>query len=66
MSHTAAALIIFVLTYTVIALGKFPWLRLDRTGAAFTGAVAMVLSGAISEDAARPPSTIAPWRCCSA
>jgi Na+/H+ antiporter NhaD/arsenite permease-like protein len=53
MSHTAAALIIFVLTYTVIALGKFPWLRLDRTGAAFTGAVAMVLSGAISEDAAR-------------
>jgi Na+/H+ antiporter NhaD/arsenite permease-like protein len=53
MTHTAAALAIFVLTYTVIALGRFPWLRLDRTGAAFAGAVAMVLSGAISEAGAR-------------
>jgi Na+/H+ antiporter NhaD/arsenite permease-like protein len=53
MTHTAAALTIFVLTYSVIAIGKVPWLRLDRTGAAFAGAVAMVLSGAISEDAAR-------------
>jgi len=53
MTHTAAALVIFVLTYLVIAIGKFPWLRLDRAGAAFAGAVAMVLSGAISEDAAR-------------
>ncbi len=53
MTHTAAALTIFLLTYSVIAIGKFPWLRLDRTGAAFAGAVAMVVSGAISEDAAR-------------
>jgi Na+/H+ antiporter NhaD/arsenite permease-like protein len=53
MTHTAAALAIFVLTYTVIALGKFPWLRLDRTGAAFAGPVAMILSGAISENDAR-------------
>src|SRR5579871_457029 len=53
MTHTVAALTIFVLTYAVIAIGKFPWLRLDRAGAAFAGAVAMVLSGAISEDAAR-------------
>ncbi len=53
MTHTAAALTIFLLTYSVIAIGKFPWLRLDRAGAAFAGAVAMVLSGAISEDAAR-------------
>jgi Na+/H+ antiporter NhaD/arsenite permease-like protein len=51
--QTLAALIIFVITYSVIAIGKFPWLRLDRAGAAFAGAVAMVVSGAISEDAAR-------------
>jgi len=30
MTHTAAALTIFILTYAVIAIGKFPWLRLDR------------------------------------
>src|SRR5579864_9219119 len=53
MTHTAAALTIFVLTYSVIAIGKFPGLRLDRTGAAFAGAVAMVISGALSEAAAR-------------
>jgi len=53
MPHTVAALIIFSLTYAVIAIGEFPRLRLDRAGAAFAGAVAMVVSGAISEDAAR-------------
>src|SRR5580698_2877392 len=53
MTHTAVALIIFALAYTVIAIGKFPWLRLDRAGAAFAGAVAMVISGAITENAAR-------------
>ena len=53
MTHTAAALTIFVLTYSVIAIGKFPGLRLDRAGAAFAGAVAMVISGALSEAAAR-------------
>jgi Na+/H+ antiporter NhaD/arsenite permease-like protein len=46
-------LIIFILTYSVIAIGKFPWLRLDRAGAALAGAVAMVASGALSERAAR-------------
>jgi len=49
----ATALTIFILTYAVIAIGKFPWLRLDRTGAAFVGAVAMVICGAVSENAAR-------------
>jgi Na+/H+ antiporter NhaD/arsenite permease-like protein len=45
-------LIIFVLTYTVIALGEIPWTRIDRTGAALAGAVAMVITGALSESAA--------------
>ncbi len=53
MTRTAAALTIFGLTYAVIAVGKFPWLRLDRAGAAFAGAVAMVLSVALSENVAR-------------
>jgi Na+/H+ antiporter NhaD/arsenite permease-like protein len=42
------ALIIFALTYFVIATGKLPRLRLDRAGAALAGAIAMVLAGAIS------------------
>ena len=45
-------LIIFILTYAVIALGEIPWARIDRTGAALAGAVAMVISGALSESAA--------------
>ena len=49
MDPTTAAAIIFLLTYSVIAIGKVPRLRLDRTGAAFAGAVAMVICGALSE-----------------
>src|SRR5882724_4566952 len=45
-------LIIFILTYVVIALGEIPWTRIDRTGAALAGAVAMVVTGALSEAAA--------------
>lgn len=45
-------LIIFILTYAVIALGEIPWARIDRTGAALAGAVAMVVSSALSESAA--------------
>jgi len=42
-------LIIFALTYAVIALGEIPWARIDRTGAALAGAVAMVVTGALTE-----------------
>lgn len=52
MNHTTVALIIFVATYSIIAIGKFPYLTLDRPSAAFVGAVAMVLSGSLSERAA--------------
>ena len=37
-----AAYIIFVASYVVFALGKFPGLKIDRPGAAIIGAVAMV------------------------
>lgn len=52
LSGHLLTLIIFILTYAVIALGEIPWLRIDRTGAALAGAVAMVVSGALSEGAA--------------
>jgi Na+/H+ antiporter NhaD/arsenite permease-like protein len=45
-------LAVFILTYAVIALGEIPWTRIDRTGAALAGAVAMVITGALSESAA--------------
>lgn len=37
-----AAYSIFIASYTVFALGKFPGLKIDRPGAAIVGAVAMV------------------------
>jgi Na+/H+ antiporter NhaD/arsenite permease-like protein len=37
-----AAYIIFLASYVVFALGKFPGLKIDRTGAAIIGAVSMV------------------------
>jgi len=44
VSHapTFAAYIIFLASYVVFALGKFPGLKIDRPGAAIIGAVAMV------------------------
>ncbi|MFN9891882.1 MAG: anion transporter [Acidobacteriota bacterium] len=38
----------FAFTFTVMALGSWPGLRLDRTGAAVVGAGAMVASGVLS------------------
>jgi Na+/H+ antiporter NhaD/arsenite permease-like protein len=53
MTHgPAIPLIIFALTYLVIAIGKLPFLRIDRTGAALTGAVAMIVSGTLGESEA--------------
>ena len=37
-----AAYVIFLASYVVFAIGKFPGLKVDRTGAAIIGAVAMV------------------------
>jgi Na+/H+ antiporter NhaD/arsenite permease-like protein len=48
-----AALVIFGITYFVIAAGELPRLRIDRTGAALAGAVAMVVSGALTAAEAR-------------
>src|SRR5712691_13123513 len=37
-----AAALIFIGSYFVFALGKFPWMNIDRPGAAIIGAVLMV------------------------
>lgn len=50
--ETAAALVIFVATYLGIALGRLPYLRIDRAGIALVGASLMVGVGAISLDQA--------------
>ena len=39
------AVAIFSLTYLGLALGKAPWLRIDRTGIALVGATLMMVSG---------------------
>ena len=42
------ALVIFVVSYMGIAMGRIPGLAVDRVGIAILGAIAMVASGAIS------------------
>src|SRR5207253_3105069 len=41
-ARTVAAYLIFAGSYVVFALGKFPWMKIDRPGAAIIGAVLMV------------------------
>ena len=43
---------ILAFTYLVIAIGRAPFLRIDRTGAAIVGATLMIASGVISLDEA--------------
>ena len=45
---TIATAAIFILTYTGVALGRIPGLRLDRAGIALTGAALMMAVGAIT------------------
>ncbi len=42
-----AAYAIFLGSYIVFALGKFPWMKIDRPGAAIIGAVLMVAFGIV-------------------
>jgi Na+/H+ antiporter NhaD/arsenite permease-like protein len=46
--ETAAAVVIFLATYVVIALGRLPGFRLDRAGAALIGASLMVAAGVMT------------------
>ena len=46
-ARVAAAYAIFAGSYFVFALGKFPWMKIDRPGAAIIGAVLMVAFGIV-------------------
>ena len=46
------ALLIFLSTYLVLALGRMPGLRIDRTGAAIIGASLMVAANVLTLDEA--------------
>ncbi len=50
LSVIAGAILLF--TYLVLAVGRAPFLRIDRTGAAIVGAILMIASGVISLDEA--------------
>jgi len=45
-------LLIFLGTYTVLAFGAVPVIRLDRTGAAIVGAILMIVAGGVPLDEA--------------
>jgi len=51
---------VFIASYVVFALGKFPGMKIDRSGAAIIGAVLMFVTGAvrIENSIARIVSTI--------
>jgi Na+/H+ antiporter NhaD/arsenite permease-like protein len=48
LETTVAAILIFVATYVVIAIGRLPGFRVDRTGAAIIGASLMIAFGVLS------------------
>ena len=47
---TVGAYSIFIASYVVFALGKFPGMKIDRPGAAIIGAVLMFATGAVRTD----------------
>lgn len=47
-----AALVLIGLTLVGVAVGRYPWLRMNRATIAFAGAVALIVIGAISLDEA--------------
>ena len=51
-SRSLIALLIFGTTYVVLALGRFPGLRVDRTGASIIGAGLMIGAGVLTFDEA--------------
>ena len=48
LHHKPAILVILVLTYAGIALGRIPGLKLNRTGIALLGAIGMMIFGGVS------------------
>ena len=46
------AVLVFALTYAGVALGRLPWLRIDRTGISLVGAALMLVVGALTPEQA--------------
>lgn len=44
--------ILFGLTYIALAIGKVPWLKMDRAGIALSGAILMLITGMLTLDQA--------------
>ncbi|MCS6985113.1 MAG: anion transporter [Leptospiraceae bacterium] len=53
MTSQEGVLLIFLLAYVGLALGRYPLVRLDRTGIALVGAIALLAGGFISRQEAR-------------
>ncbi|MEQ8193807.1 MAG: hypothetical protein RIB59_04895 [Rhodospirillales bacterium] len=51
--HTAAVIAVFIAVYLGIALGRWPMLKIDRTGIALCGATVLLLLGPPGGDLAR-------------
>lgn len=47
-SEILFVLAVFVAVYVGMALGRWPWLRIDRTGIALLGAIVLVAAGSLS------------------
>src|SRR5438445_10147008 len=47
---TIGTYLVFIASYVVFALGKFPGMKIDRPGAAIIGAVLMFMTGAVRVD----------------
>ena len=60
-----AAVLIFISTYAVIAIGKLPGSHMDRAGAALLGASLMLATGLLSLDDAYRAIDVVPSRSCS-
>lgn len=56
---------IFVASYVVFALGKFPGMKIDRPGTAIIGAVLMFMTGAVRVENSLTSSTSARLCCFS-
>jgi Na+/H+ antiporter NhaD/arsenite permease-like protein len=52
MEHKTTILIVFAITYLGIAMGRIPGLKLNRSGIALLGAIAMMLFGGVTTAAA--------------
>ena len=61
-----AAILIFAITYLVLAIGRLPGFRIDRTGAAIIGASFMVGVNALSLNKRMRPLISTPSSFCSA